>query len=243
MIPEVRTDRPDVSWSPVREALELAGAVLVHGGEGGWETPDAAAGGLLSPREAERYRAIRHPVARRRHLASRALLKHAAGAVLGVPPRALELGREPGGRPLLCGVPGLSVSLTHTRGLLAVALSRVGPVGADAERAARVIEGTGLERRMCTSAERAALAELPGERRNERLVTLWTLKEAYGKALGLGMRLPFSTAGFAMAPGGVPRREAGGAAPRDPAWEFTTARPAGGHVLSTALCRTAGGAG
>lgn len=235
-------DRPAGSWSPVREALERAGAVLVHGGEDAWETPPEAAGRLLSAREAERYRSIRHPVARRRHLASRALLKRTAGAVLGVPAGAVELGREPGGRPVLCGFPGLSVSLTHTRGLLAVALSRVGPVGADAERTSRGIAGTGVERRMCSPAERAALADLAAGRRNERLVTLWTLKEAYGKALGLGMRLPFATAGFVLPPDGIPRREDGAAPCGDAVWEFTTVR-ARGHVISAALRRGAGAPG
>ncbi|MFC8957915.1 4'-phosphopantetheinyl transferase family protein [Streptomyces sp. NPDC057101] len=240
MIPDVRMDRPDGSWGLVREAWGRVGAVLVHGGEEGWETSEAAVDGLLSPREGERYRGIRHAVARRRHLASRALLKHTVGAVLGVRPGEVELGREPGGRPLLCGRPGLSVSLTHTRGLLAVALSRVGPVGADAERAARGLAGTGLEHRMCTPAERAALAELPAGRRNARLLELWTLKEAYSKGLGLGMRLPFSTAGFVLEADGAPRREPGGAPRGEPSWEFATVRPAGLHVVSTALRRTAG---
>ena len=44
--------------------------------------------------------------------------------------------------------------------------------------------------------EKKELATLPGGLHQKRLADLWTCKEAYSKALGVGMRLPFSKIAF-----------------------------------------------
>ena len=53
-----------------------------------------------------------------------------------------------------------------------------------------------------SASERAALEELPLEARAERFTTLWTLKEAYAKAVGMGLRMDFSALAFDLLPDG-----------------------------------------
>ncbi len=50
-----------------------------------------------------------------------------------------------------------------------------------------------LAERVCTPAERAYLRAVPAPERRRALVRLWTRKEAFAKALGRGLELPFET--------------------------------------------------
>jgi 4'-phosphopantetheinyl transferase len=69
-----------------------------------------------------------------------------------------------------------------------VALER--DVGIDVEHIERRVDIDQLARSVFSDAERTALARLAEERRRLRFFELWTLKEAYIKAVGKGLALP-----------------------------------------------------
>lgn len=77
------------------------------------------------------------------------------------------------------------ISLTHTRGLIACAVAEL-PVGLDAERLNRRIPA-GLESRILSPMERAALSALPEAEKNAFLLTRWVMKEAHLKRTGEGL--------------------------------------------------------
>ncbi|GAB2921419.1 4'-phosphopantetheinyl transferase family protein [Streptomyces heilongjiangensis] len=195
--PPLRVASPDGPWEALRGAVRDGGYGLAYGLAGDW-APAARGPALraLLGHEHGRYLALNGEEARTRFAVSRLLLKHAAAAVLGADPADLELARRPNGRPYLRGCGRLDVSLSHTGDVVAVGLSRLGPVGVDVEPQGRAAYGTGLEEDVCTAHERAALGWLPEEDRNAAVIRLWTLKEAYTKALGLGTRLSFRSFGF-----------------------------------------------
>ncbi|HEU4425536.1 MAG TPA: 4'-phosphopantetheinyl transferase superfamily protein [Pilimelia sp.] len=119
---------------------------------------------------------------------SRALLVGAAGAALGLPPQAIEVTKDPGGRPRLVGeAAGLHVAVSHTRGIAAVATSRLAPVGVDVE-AVRPLPSAALARRWLLPAEADWLAAQPAGAQAAAFLLLWTYKEAVGKARGTGLR-------------------------------------------------------
>ena len=110
----------------------------------------------------------------------------AAHALLGqmlpdAPPYA-SLPRTFSGKPYLPAGPYLSVS--HTRGAAACAVG-TSPVGVDIETMRRITEH--LIHRVCSDAEAAWVSK--SENPEAAFLTLWTLKEAYMKYLGLGLRL------------------------------------------------------
>ncbi|WP_371681546.1 4'-phosphopantetheinyl transferase superfamily protein [Streptomyces sp. NBC_01276] len=200
----VRADGTD--WEAVRADLRTHGTALVHGTLADWRPRDADGPALRAVlgRDWARYSSIAHEDIRERYAASRRLLKHAAAAALHADAVDLELTYGPTGRPYLRGCDQIDISLSHTGDLLLVGLTTRGLVGVDAELADRQIYSKGLDRHICTPAERLNLTELEPAQRNPRLVRLWTLKEAYSKAIGQGMQFRFTEFGFG--PDGRPVR-------------------------------------
>ncbi|NED88370.1 4'-phosphopantetheinyl transferase superfamily protein [Streptomyces sp. SID11233] len=185
-------------WSAVREDLRRYGTAVVHGQLADW-CPQPADGPALRAvlgRDWTRYRGIEHPEIQGRYAASRRLLKHAAAAALRAEAKDLELAYGPTGRPYLRGCDQIDISLSHTDDLLLVGLTTRGLIGVDAESANRDIYSRGLDRHMCTPHERMTLYQLPAHERNPSLVRLWTLKEAYSKAIGQGIQFRFTEFGF-----------------------------------------------
>ena len=143
---------------------------------------------------------------RRRTLLSRALLRVLAGEVLGVPPRSVWTGTSHYGAPQ-AGRPGaerpadrgLVVSVAHTVGMVAVAASRsAARLGVDVERLDRRTRPVALARRYYAPGEADELEVLPSIRRAGAFLRAWTLKEAWGKAAGVGVPRALPLVGFSM---------------------------------------------
>ncbi|MFJ6569140.1 4'-phosphopantetheinyl transferase family protein [Streptomyces sp. NPDC091292] len=189
---------PSEDWSRVRADLDRHGAAVLCARQDDWRPEGAGTRRLrrLLGHDWERYRELTHPRVRTRFAASRVLLKFAAAAALGVPPESVELGYGLTGRPCLRGYDGVHLSLSHTDDLLLVGLATDGAIGVDAERSDRVLYGSGLGRHMCTPYETERIEAMPVAERNAAMLRLWTLKEAYSKAIGLGMLFRFTDFGF-----------------------------------------------
>jgi 4'-phosphopantetheinyl transferase len=122
------------------------------------------------------------------YLAAHALAREMLGRALGLAPEAVDIVSGAHGRPEVVGTAvSLRFSLAHTRGAVACAVAHDADVGVDVEPLTRVVNLERMVPRVCSAAERAALAALPDEQRSERFLALWTLKEACSKALGLGI--------------------------------------------------------
>jgi phosphopantetheinyl transferase len=96
--------------------------------------------------------------------------------------QGLVLRHEASGRPV---IDGLAVSISHARGLVAVAASRCGPIGVDVE-SRREFEIDGMARRWFDPVEMTWLYQQADPL--AAFLRLWTAKEAVGKALGRGLR-------------------------------------------------------
>ncbi|MGW0560038.1 4'-phosphopantetheinyl transferase family protein [Streptomyces sp. NPDC003016] len=189
---------PGGDWGSVRADLERHASAVLYARLDDWR-PERAGGPRLRTllgRDWARFLELTHPDVRTRFASSRVLLKFAAAAALHVPPQSVELGYMPTGRPYLRGYDGVHISLSHTDDLLLVGLATGGVIGVDAERSDRALYGPGLGRHLCTPLEVEQIEGMPAEERNPALVRLWTLKEAYSKAIGLGMQFRFTDFGF-----------------------------------------------
>lgn len=235
----VHIARPDGSWLRVRRELLENGAAVAYATWPEWLPAVLTTPRLrqLLGRDWSRYTATRDPAVRCRFAAARLLVKYTAAAALGIDPEDIDIAYRLGGRPYLRGLDQVEVGLTHTGELMAAGISRTGRIGLDAERADRRLDPDLMRGQMCTPAEAAFLDALPHQERAAWLLRLWTLKEAYTKALGQGMRLPFTEFGFDPAHGALRTREGAEAGGRE--WAFATRRVLGGYLISTA-CHDAG---
>ena len=233
--------RPEGPWDGVPQDLARLGTALVCTTWGEWlpallTTPRLR---QLLGRDWTRYRRTPGAEVRHRFAAARLLVKCTAAAALRIAPEAIDLAYQLGGRPYLRGFDQIELSLSHTGDLLAVAISRIGRIGVDVEPADRRLRLDLLQDQLCTPAEAAHLQRLPADQRRAHVLRLWTLKEAYTKALGQGMRLGFTEFGFST--GGHRLLAADGtAAARPQEWAFATHPVLGHRYLLSVACQDCG---
>ncbi|MDB1089571.1 4'-phosphopantetheinyl transferase superfamily protein [Streptomyces sp. ACA25] len=246
-IPEpLPTGTPGQLGHGVRAALATSGTAVVHGSLDAWLPGPGRTGPALRRllgRDWQRYQRIPLPRMRERFAASRLLLRHVAGAAIDAAPESVDLSYQPGGRPYVRGCDQIDVSLSHTDEMLVVGVTRRGRIGVDVERRARRMAGTGSESQTCTPFERARLDPVDMRVRNDTLVRLWTLKEAYTKALGQGLRLRFTEFGFALRADGACLTGPAGEPAGEPDWSFGTFHLPGDYVVGAAVHDAGLGAG
>lgn len=207
-----------------------------------WLLPPAASAAELDACLAvlsagERDRAARFAFAadRRLYLTAHAAVRHALSAVRPeVAPRDWAFGRERGGRPYAVGAGRWDFNLSHTRGRVACLVAPGLRCGVDVEAVSARVAALGSA--VFAPAE---LARLQGPGSATEATVLWTLKEAYAKARGLGLRLPFARCEFAVR--GVSARLVAGPDGHVGRYRFHCLRE-GGYAVAVAMDAASGGA-
>lgn len=162
------------------------------------------------------------------------LLAEDAGLRIAPPDWRFSVGGHGKPEPVLpAGCPPFRVNLSHTRGLAAVAVALDRDVGVDVEWLDRTNLTADLADRFFAPAECAQLVGLSPEAEKEALFAFWTLKEAYIKAVGMGLALPLGAFAYTLDPLSI---AFDGRIRDEPAhWFFRRLRLTGGHVLGLAL--------
>jgi 4'-phosphopantetheinyl transferase len=145
---------------------------------------------LLDIDERARHDRMAHESGRRQRLLARGLTRELLSRYEpAVAPRDWRIERDPGGRPRLTppfAATGLNFNVAHTPGLVVVALGRVARLGVDVEASDKRVP-LSVAHRYFSPGEVAALEAMPPDARPRRFLRLWTLKEAYLKAVGQGL--------------------------------------------------------
>ena len=143
----------------------------------------------LSAAERARQARLRTPLLQRTYGRAHAFARQVLAGYAGVAPAHLAFGTDAHGKPTLAGGPHFNLAYRAGRALLA--LSDAGPVGADVEATQPLADAGALVRQLFSMNEQAALAAVGPASWWPLFYRLWTRKEAYAKALGLGLTLPF----------------------------------------------------
>lgn len=161
-------------------------------------------GNLLSTDELQRARRFRFDTDRREYSVSRGTLRALLGSYLNLSPQALRFSYSEFGRPRLLAdslASTLDFNVSHSCDVALIAFARGRKIGIDVEKVRRDFETGEIAERFFSTAERAALRELPGEQRQEAFFRCWTRKEAFIKALGEGLSHPLDQFDVSLAPG------------------------------------------
>ena len=144
----------------------------------------------LPPSRREKADRFRKPEDRQRSLAAGALLLKLCEDE-GLCPSMPDLTENPYGKPFFSGHPEICFSLSHSGGKVILAVSDRA-AGCDIETVdPRINTGAIAERFYAPEEYRLLQAEPDPALRTALFFRLWTLKESYVKASGLGMYLPF----------------------------------------------------
>jgi len=147
---------------------------------------------LLGAEERARQARFRFAKDQRRHLVTRALARTVLSRYAAVRPEDWTFSAGPHGRPAISGpqpAPPLEFNISHCADLVLLGVTTGRTLGVDAEDPeARAADIEGLDRYFAPE-ERAALLALPPGERRRRFFELWTLKESYIKARGMGLAI------------------------------------------------------
>ena len=201
-----------------------------------------AAIALLSSEELARHERFRVERDRREFAVAHALLRTTLSQFGGLPPDAWRFDSGPHGKPVLA--PGVSrtplaFNLSHTRGLVACVVVAGAPggtidVGLDVECVTRSTDWRGIASRYFSVAEIAQIDRVAEGARATRFFELWTLKEAFAKALGLGLSQALDATTFELErTGAIACTLPPEAVPA--AWHFALYTPTPTHRLAVAV--------
>jgi 4'-phosphopantetheinyl transferase len=162
-----------------------------------WPRYDA----LLSEDERARQARFRFAGDRRRFLITRALVRTVLSRYAAVPPEAWVFSAGARGRPVIAAppaAPALEFNISQSSELVMLGVTSGRALGIDVESIeARAADIDGLDRYFAPE-ESAALLSLPPADRRRRFFELWTLKESYLKARGLGLAIALDAFRFEL---------------------------------------------
>lgn len=154
---------------------------------------------MLSADERARMQRFHFEHDRHTYLVAHALVRTALSRYAACAPSAWTFTTNAHGRPEIapghCARP-LRFNLSHTRGLVAVAIALARDVGVDVENLHPRSFSLDVAAHYFAPAEVAALAALPADAQRDRFFAYWTLKESYIKARGMGLALPLERFAF-----------------------------------------------
>ena len=149
---------------------------------------------LLSNEESLKLQQYKNKSAQHTSLVTRSLSRLILSQYTNTEPHSLSFMRNAHGKPsLVDNINNLSFNLSHNNDLLIMAICVNDNIGCDIENPIRKISIEPISRRYFSQQEHQQLCELIGEAKKQRFFEIWTLKEAFVKATGVGISLGLDT--------------------------------------------------
>jgi 4'-phosphopantetheinyl transferase len=213
-----------------RDAVDVQWLEVDRVGAEGWTRLER----LLDDDERRRAGQFRFDRDRLSYIAGHALVRAMLSERGGVAPAQWRFAAGPHGKPemVMPGFERFRTNISHTGGLAAAAVTVDSAIGIDVERTEPGLTMDVAER-FFAPAEVAALAAIPAERRSDAMVAVWTLKEAYIKAVGLGLSMPLETFAVTLEPLGIAFAAGVNDAPER--WLLRRFHPTPTHAMALAL--------
>ena len=155
----------------------------------------------LTPGELKRFQRFHFESHRQQLLLGRALIRVVLSQYGDTAPDAWRFIENPYGKPAIApeqqGQP-LFFNLSHSMDQLVLAVSRQEAIGIDIECVEKTRRVAQIAERYFAPSEVKDLMRLPQTERLTRFYQLWTLKESYIKACGLGLAIPLRHFSYAF---------------------------------------------
>ncbi len=167
-----------------------------------------------------------------RYIAAHAGLRVLSAGYLGIPPAEVRYAHNSHGKPFIAdGHSDLRFNLSHSGSVALYAFAAGVDVGVDVEQIRVELADMQTARNTFAMDETACLLEMPAEKQAEAFFACWTRKEAYIKALGLGLSTPLDQFHVSINPGeSVVHLRVDGKPAESERWCIRTFRPLQGYI-------------
>ena len=158
---------------------------------------------VLSAGEIDRSKRFHFENDRREYVAAHALCRIMLSRFAETRPTDWQFEAGPHGRPEIAGPDrqyGLRFNLSHTRGMVCVAITRDDDIGVDVEWMGRHNQLEDIAHAKFSKPEVVHFQNVPAAEKIRCFFSFWTLKEAYIKAIGKGLREPLDGFAFTLDP-------------------------------------------
>jgi 4'-phosphopantetheinyl transferase len=193
---------------------------------------------LLTSEERARELRFHFERDRKQFVITRALVRTTLSRYAEVLPADWQFVASSHGRPQIVQAAAghISFNLSHTAGLVVLAVSAQQQLGVDVENLATRAAPLEIANHYFSAPEAKSLFELPAKEQGARFFHYWTLKEAYIKAKSLGLSIPLADFGFQLAQPGRVEIEFYKPIEPDPLnWQFFLLQASEQHVVSVGL--------
>ena len=146
----------------------------------------------LSPQEKDKSNRFIYEHLRSRYIISHGILRVLLGHYLGIEAHQIEYTYNPYQKPFCKQAPKLSFNMSHSKDYACYIFSFDYKVGIDIEFINTDLDITALLPSVATSSEILALNTLNPSEKIFSFYKMWTLKEAFLKALGVGLSYPLT---------------------------------------------------
>lgn len=152
----------------------------------------------LSPDEIQRMNQYHFEKDKIRFLMARGALRNILGRYLGILPGDIQFLYNDFGKPFTRST--LHFNVSHSNECIVVAISSCAPVGVDVENVNPKVDFLELAKDHFTNREYQTILDLPMEERMLAFYRAWTRKEAFMKAMGLGLSFSLSEVEVSLKP-------------------------------------------
>ena len=152
---------------------------------------------LLTPKEREKQQRYIFEKDRHDALITRAFIRDVLSKYLGMQAESVEFNKGEQGKPeIINPVIPLRFNISHTKHLIACAVTLDNDIGCDVEHIERNSDVLAIADRYFSKLETDELFSLEDSAQRSRFFDYWTLKESYIKAWGQGLAIPLSEFSF-----------------------------------------------
>ncbi len=193
---------------------------------------------LLSDDERRRAERFYFEADRARFIVVRGMLRRLLGRYLGLDPAQVEFSYGEYGKPEIkaTGASPLHFNISHAGDGAILAFAPTRRVGVDVERVRSVADESRFAKQLFAASESAVLDLLSGEERQRAFFQIWTAKEAFLKAVGMGLTVPLDRIEVGLGPDGRTRLASVDGDPKQSrGWQLESFSPSPGYQASVAI--------
>lgn len=136
---------------------------------------------------------------RHRYIVAHCFLRSVLASALGVTPASLAFSATEHHKPYLAAHP-IAFNMSHADGVAYVAIASAGDLGVDVELHRSMEDLLGVARLVFSPSEVTEVREASGDEQLAKFLRCWTRKEAYVKALGVGLGAALTSITVGSAP-------------------------------------------